>query len=110
MAAGNIIPVNRTPTTTLAKGFGPVPAGKEWLVDVRVCASGNSDDTLDLYIRKTDGSNGCYRAKAHGVAAGAGTQDLELKLRLTAGFELWDRSAGGNLDVSYTGAYRDVPA
>jgi len=106
MAAITLPPINHTTTNTLAKVLGPVPAGEEWSVNVRVCNGGATDDSFDLRLRKTDGSNACYRAKAHPVAVGAGTFDIEQRLVLTAGFELWDRSAVGNVDASYTGTKR----
>ncbi len=108
MVAVTLTPVNRTTGNALAKAFGPVPAGEEWSVSVRICNSGGIDDSFDLRLRKTDGSVACYRAKAHPVAAGAGTFDIESKLTLTEGFELWDRSAAGNVDASYTGTKRST--
>lgn len=106
MAAATLTPVNHTSTNTLAKAIGPVPAGEEWSVDVRICNNSGADDTFDLKIRKTDGSVAAYRAKAHPVPIGNGTFDIELKLLLTEGFELWDRSANGTVDVSFTGTKR----
>lgn len=108
MAAATLTPVNRTSGTSLAKAVGPVPAGEEWSVAVRICNSGAADDTFDLRIRKTDGSVAAYRAKGHPVAVGSGTFDVETKLTMTEGFELWDRSAAGNVDASYTGTKRAV--
>lgn len=106
MPASTLTPVNRTTGNALAKAFGPVPDGEEWSVCVRVCNSGAADDTFDLRLRKSDGSNASYRAKAHPVAVGAGTFDIEQRLVLPAGYEIWDRSAGGNVDASYTGTKR----
>lgn len=108
MAAATLPPVNRTAPVALAKALGPVPVGEEWSVDVRICNNATLDDTFDLRIRKTDGSNAAFRAKAHPVPVGSGTFDIELKLLLTEGFELWDASAAGRVDVSYTGAKRSI--
>jgi hypothetical protein len=108
MAAVNLTPINRTTGTNLAKAIGPVPAGQEWSVSVRICNSGGVDDSFDLRLRKTDGSVAAYRAKSHPVANGSGTFDIERQLTLTEGFELWDRSAGGNVDASYTGTKRSA--
>lgn len=108
MAAATLPPYNHTSTNVLTKAIGPVPAGEEWSVDVRVCNSAGADDTVDLRIRKTDGSVAAYRAKNHPVPIGNGTFDLELKLLLTEGFELWDRSANGTVDLSFTGTKRSI--
>jgi len=108
MAAATLEPVNRTPLTVLSKAIGPVPAGEEWSVTVRVCISGVAADTFDLRLRRSDDSNAAYRCKSHPIAAGDGTQDIETRLTLPAGFELWDRSNAGNIDVSYTGTKRAV--
>ena len=106
MTAATIEPANRTPTTALMRAIGPVPAGEEWSVAVRVCISGAGDDIFDLQLRKADGSNVGYRARAHPVGAGGGTYDIETRLNLTAGYELWHRSGAGYVDASYTGTRR----
>lgn len=107
--AATVTPVNHTTPTVLTKAFGPVPAGQEWSVSVRVAVSGGADDTFDLKVRKTDGTNAAYRCKAHPVANGSGTYDIETRLVLPAGFELWDRSGAGFVDASYTATMRVAP-
>ena len=106
MTAATIEPINRTPSTALTRALGPVPAGEEWSVAVRVCVSGAGDDIFDLQLRKSDGSNVAYRARAHPVGAGSGTYDIETRLNLMAGYELWHRSGAGYVDASYTGTRR----
>ena len=110
MPAATIEPANRTPTTALTRALGPVPAGEEWSVAVRVCISGAGDDVFDLLLRKTDGTNKAYRCRAHPVPAGSGTFDVETRLMVPAGYELWDRSGAGYVDASYTAARRVVVA
>ena len=53
MTARTIEPVNRTSGTGLAKAFGPVPAGEEWSVAVRVCASGSADGIIERATPRT---------------------------------------------------------
>jgi hypothetical protein len=108
MAVATLVPVNRTPGTVLAKALGPVPPGEEWSVSVRICASGIADDAFDLRLRKTDGTNAAYRCKGHRAVLGTGTYDVETRLTLPEGYELWDRSEGGAVDASYTGTKRQV--
>ena len=108
MVAVNLNMVNTTPGTLLAKGIGPVPPGEEWLVDVRVCNSGTANDVVDLRVRNTDGSNACYRANGHSVERGAPPYDLEVRLAMNAGQELWARSGAGHVDVSYSGTKRST--
>jgi len=99
-------PVNLTTTTALAKAFGPVPAGQEWMVSVRVCISGANTDTFDLQIRKTGGSNGAYRTKGQQIPIASGTADIETRLPLPAGYELWCRSGAGYVDASFTATWK----
>lgn len=108
MTVATVTPANRTPTSTLAKGFGPVPADEEWSVTIRACVSGAASDTLDIRLRKTDGSNAAFRMKDHPISKGGGSQDVERQLVLPAGFEIWDRSAAGNIDLSYTATRRST--
>jgi len=108
MTAATVEPVNRTASTLLARAFGPVPAGQEWRVRVRISNNGGGNDAFDLRIRRTDGSNACYRARGHIVDLNAPPYDVETDLLLTAGFELWDRSGAGYVDASYTAAKRTV--
>jgi len=108
MAAAVVTPVNRNPTSTLAKGFGPVPDNEEWSVCVRVCIDGAASDTVDLVLRTTAGANAGERAKDHPVAKGGGTQDIEKDLLIPAGYELWDRAPGGNVSISYSASKRST--
>lgn len=104
MTAATIEPVNHVPGNVLARAFGPVPNGQEWSVAVRISSA--ADDSFNLQLRKTDGSNAGYRAQGHPVPAGAGTYDIEERLVLPAGYELWDSSKNGLLSASYTGTLR----
>ena len=108
MAASVVTPVNRNPTSTLAKGFGPVPENEEWSVDVRVCIDGAASDTVDIVLRTTAGANAGERAKDHPVAKGGGAQDIEKSLIIPAGYELWDRAPLGNVSISYTATKRST--
>jgi hypothetical protein len=108
MAASVVTPVNRNPTSTLSKGFGPVPDGEEWSVDVRACIDGAASDTLDLVLRTTGGTNVGERMKDHAIAKGSGTQDVEKSLIIPAGYELWDRAPLGNVSLSYTATKRAI--
>ena len=108
MTAATLTPVTHTAATTLAKAFGPVPAGEEWSVRVRVCALGSVDSIADLDLRATGSGTPGYRAKAHPVAVGSGTYDLETNLTMPAGYELWDRSGAADVSFSYTGTKRST--
>ncbi|HEX8446275.1 MAG TPA: hypothetical protein VF649_06640 [Sphingomonas sp.] len=108
MTAATVDPVNHTASTLLARAFGPVPAGEEWRVRVRISNNGGGNDAFDLRIRKADGSNACYRARGHLVDLGGAPYDVETDLLLPAGYELWDRSGAGYVDASYTAAKRSV--
>lgn len=85
-----------------------VPAGEEWSVNLRVCVgSGTVDDTYDLMLYDTGGT-GKYRARAHPVPYQSGTQDIEQRLVLPAGYSLRHRSGAGVVDATFTGTRRTL--
>jgi hypothetical protein len=70
--------------------------------------STSGDAAFDLQLRKGDGSATAYRAKAHPVRLGAGTFDIERRLCIPAGYELWHRSGAGDVSATYTGTKRST--
>ncbi|WP_019833772.1 hypothetical protein [Sphingomonas sp. PR090111-T3T-6A] len=101
--------VNHTTTTVLTKAFGPVPDGEEWSVHVRLCNSGSADDVFHMRVRKSDGSNSCFRARNKSVPLNDSPFNIETDLKLKAGYELWDQSSAGYVDASYSGTKKVAP-
>jgi hypothetical protein len=107
--ASVVTPVNHTAPTVMAKAFGPVPDGEEWSVAVRLVNSGSVDDAFHMKLRKTDGTNACFRARNRNVGLNDGAFDLEIDLTIPAGYELWDQSSAGYVDASYTATKKAAP-